>query len=419
MKKIDAARAEGHKERKGEFWCIEDTWYIHVQDLYREACAARGDRAGDFTYDGGDLRRHLRERTPGRISQILVAAPELELAEMVRSQGGDPGDPRIGAALGQTIGAEAPWEMHLSSGKGVSWLRIVAQDGRSLQWSMAFRDISRPKKRSGRMVKRSLLGNLIGGKVQGTLAYVVDEQGQRFKDIFLTLDGRMGDRLALELSYSIQNVGRKKHAQLWQQNREQVIREMLERRGIKLPELRIKEMAANTHFHFEPEIGPRGKRYFDSRPSGMRWKAFDKLNGWLAAGKRYKPPRLRHSFGPHPTAPYRNSMGYEMATDPPAAGQARAEQRAAERQPHTAPPNTTMRCRQPHVRWPRTTIPPTATTTAAGVSGLVPPLSSMTMQAMRPSLSPSGPSASTDKAALAEVEGVFAAPRRNQSGRQI
>jgi hypothetical protein len=367
MKKIDAAKAEdlhSHKERKGEFWCIEDTWYIHVQDLYREACAARGDQAGDFTYDGGDLRRHLRERVAGRISQILVAAPELELAEMVRNGGGDPGDPGIGEALGQTIGAEAPWEMHLSSGKGVSWLRIVAPDGRSLQWSMAFRDISQPKKRSGRMVKRSLLGNLMGGKVQGTLAYVVNEQGQRFKDIFLTLDGRMGDRLALELPYSIQNVGRKKHAQLWQQNREQVIREMLKRRGIKMPDEWIKAHAADPHFHFEPEIGPRGKRYFDSRPSGMRWKAFDKLNGWLAAGKRYKPPRLRPASDRIRLR--RTATPWDMRWPPirPRPDRPVLNSALPSASHHTAPPNTTMRCRQPHVRWPRTTIPPTATTTA-------------------------------------------------------
>jgi len=60
------------RERDGKYWVVEDTWRISVQYLYREACTARHQRQaeGDFLYDGGDLRWHMKEQTPGRIRRI-------------------------------------------------------------------------------------------------------------------------------------------------------------------------------------------------------------------------------------------------------------------------------------------------------------------------------------------------------------
>jgi hypothetical protein len=60
----------------------------------------------------GDLRRHLRERRPGRISEILVARPELELAHIVWELGLDPADPGIGARAAEGIGATVEWTIH-------------------------------------------------------------------------------------------------------------------------------------------------------------------------------------------------------------------------------------------------------------------------------------------------------------------
>jgi len=410
------------KERAGEYWTLDDCFLIHIHDLFRGAVAARkaaGDagRGKSFTYDGGDLRHHLRERKPGRISEIIKARPDLALVKFV--------DGLDQAKLPEML----TWRMCL--GADESWLEIEF-NGKRQRWALVVNSRPQPVRHRGkRMVKIGLLNNVIGAKVESHRAFVL-EAGIKFGDLFITLDGRIGTRAALVLPYAVQNVARTKHVVERRANREKVIRYILQRRRLKMPDEWIAERAAEAYWHFPVTIGERGGRYYDDRPTdGMRKREFNKLNDWLADDRRCDPPKIRRSFGPQPPAPYRNgiagpgkaqgSLDYEIVIDPPITEQKRQAERAAAlaaKAERSAEHDFAMRLAD--AGYHPADHDYVGNYDPFGVGGLVPPPSSLAMRRSLPASSarsgPSSPSSRHDAAALAELESVFETLRRNRGG---